>query len=43
MNTTTAARATSYEVLDRFLASYWTARTRDNERVHPFPVVRLVP
>jgi hypothetical protein len=31
MDTTTAARATSYEVLERFLASYWTPRTRDND------------
>ncbi len=32
MDTTTAAHATSYEVLERFLASYWTTRTRDNYR-----------
>jgi site-specific recombinase XerD len=32
MDTTAGARATSYEVLDRFLASYWTTRTRDNYR-----------
>ncbi len=32
MDTTTAAHATSYEVLERFLASYWTPRTRDNDR-----------
>jgi len=32
MDTTTAARATSYEVLERFHASYWTTRTRDNYR-----------
>ena len=30
MDTTTAARATSEEVLERFLASYWTLRTRAN-------------
>jgi integrase/recombinase XerD len=32
MDTTTAARATSDQVLERFLASYWTTRTRDNYR-----------
>jgi hypothetical protein len=32
MDTTTEARATSYEVLERFLAGYWTTRTRDNYR-----------
>ena len=30
MDTTTAARATSDQALERFLASYWTTRTRDN-------------
>jgi hypothetical protein len=30
--TTTAAYATSREVLERFLASYWTTRARDNYR-----------
>jgi integrase/recombinase XerD len=29
---TTAARVTSFEVLERFLASYWTPRTRANYR-----------
>jgi site-specific recombinase XerD len=29
---TTTARATSSEVLERFLAGYWTTRTRDNDR-----------
>jgi hypothetical protein len=32
MDTTTAACATSYEVLERFLAGYWTPRTRANYR-----------
>ncbi len=32
MDTIAAAPATSFEVLDRFLASYWTPRTRDNYR-----------
>jgi hypothetical protein len=32
MDTTTAARPTAYEVLERFLAGYWTRRTRDNYR-----------
>jgi hypothetical protein len=30
--TTAAAYATSREVLERFLASYWTTRARDNYR-----------
>ena len=29
---TTAARPNAGEVLERFLASYWTTRTRDNYR-----------
>ncbi len=32
MDTTTAAPATCHEVLERFLAGYWTSRTRDNYR-----------
>jgi site-specific recombinase XerD len=32
MDATTAARVTSCEVLERFLASYWTTRTRANYR-----------
>lgn len=32
MDTTTAAPATCHEVLERFLAGYWTPRTRDNYR-----------
>jgi site-specific recombinase XerD len=32
MDATTAARATCYGVLERFLASYWTTRTRENYR-----------
>ena len=32
MDTETAAVVTSSEVLDRFLASSWTPRTRDNDR-----------
>ncbi len=32
MDTTTEARATSYEVLEQFLAGYWTTRTRDSYR-----------
>ena len=32
MDTATAAPVTSSEVLERFLASYWTPRTRDNYR-----------
>jgi site-specific recombinase XerD len=35
MDTTTAAHATSREVLERFLAGYWTTRTRDNYRFIP--------
>jgi integrase/recombinase XerD len=32
MDTTAESRATSFEVLERFLASYWTTRTRANYR-----------
>ena len=32
MDTTTVARPNAHEVLERFLAGYWTRRTRDNYR-----------
>jgi hypothetical protein len=32
MDTMTASVTTSHEVLERFLAGYWTRRTRDDER-----------